>query len=135
MLRLRVPLKVGGHVFSWGSHMTIDGTRIGIEISLKYLGLLLDARWHFREHLTRMVPRLTRTAATLKRLFSNLGRPVASSRDLYVMVVCLMTLYRAPMWTEALTERTIALLRCAQRIDSGRSQYLLRSGVLIGRVS
>lgn len=98
------------------SHLTIGDARIGVESSMKYLGLVLDSRWNFHEHFKRLSPRLVGAAAALKRLLPNLGGPKASARRLYMGVVRSMALYGAPIWEEALTEKTIALLRRSQRV-------------------
>lgn len=98
-----------------GSHIEIGGTRIEVGSSIKYLGLYLDSRWNFREHFKRTGPRLMRAAASLKRLLPNLGGPKAGSRRLYMGVVRSMALYGAPIWVDALTEPSIALLRRSQR--------------------
>lgn len=55
------------------------------------------------------------TAAALKRLFPNLGGPKAAATYIWV-VVRSMSLYGAPVWVDAFTERTIALLRRSQRV-------------------
>lgn len=46
-----------------GSHIGIGGTRIGVELKIKFLGLVLDARWNFREHFTWIVRRLMAAVA------------------------------------------------------------------------
>lgn len=99
-----------------GSTISIGEVSIEVDSKMKYLGLVLDSRWSFREHFTRMVPRLMGAAGALKRLLPNIGGPKASSRRLYLGVVRSMALYGAPIWADTLTERTIALLRRAQRV-------------------
>ncbi|XP_050559942.1 retrovirus-related Pol polyprotein from type-1 retrotransposable element R1 isoform X2 [Spodoptera frugiperda] len=56
-----------------GSQITAGGVTIGVETTMKYLGLVLDSRWNFVEHFRRLAPKLERTGAALKRLLPNLG--------------------------------------------------------------
>lgn len=99
-----------------GSHISIGEVRIEVGSSMKYLGLVLDSRWSFREHFTRLVPRIMGAAAGLRRLLPNLGGPKESTRRLYLGVVRSMALYGAPIWVDALTRPNITLLRRAQRV-------------------
>lgn len=98
-----------------GSHISIGAVNIEVDSKMKYLGLYLDSKWNFREHFTRMVPRLMGAANSLKRLLPNLGGPKAASRRLYLGVVQSMALYGAPVWAP-LDNRNITLLNKAQRV-------------------
>ncbi|XP_046978124.1 uncharacterized protein LOC124543846, partial [Vanessa cardui] len=82
---------------------------------MKYLGLVLDSRWNFEPHFTRLAPRLLGAASALSRLLPNLGGPNSSCRRLYMGVVRSMALYAAPVWADALTARNVAALRRPQR--------------------
>ncbi|KAJ0169132.1 hypothetical protein K1T71_014954 [Dendrolimus kikuchii] len=42
---------------------------------MKYLGLVLDAKWNFGAHFTQLAPRLLGAAAALARLLPNVGGP------------------------------------------------------------
>lgn len=41
-----------------GSHIPIREVQILVAPTMKYLGLILDNQWNFREHYARLVPRL-----------------------------------------------------------------------------
>ncbi|XP_063367024.1 uncharacterized protein LOC134655491 [Cydia amplana] len=98
-----------------GSSIVVGGTRIEVKSDMKYLGLVLDSRWNFREHFARLTPRLMAASAALKRLMPNIGGPDVASRRLYMGVVRSMALYGAPIWAGNLAAQNIALLRKAQR--------------------
>ncbi|XP_011873236.1 PREDICTED: uncharacterized protein LOC105565002 [Vollenhovia emeryi] len=81
------------------------------------MGLHVDGRWKFGEHLNRLTPRLDKAASTLSRLMPNLGGPRGKIRRLYANVINSIALYGAPIWSTALTEnrRAIAVLNKTQR--------------------
>ncbi|XP_011147396.2 uncharacterized protein LOC105187940, partial [Harpegnathos saltator] len=76
--------------------------KVPIEAQMKYLGLVLDSIWYFKEHMNRLVPRLKVLSACLGRLMSNIGGPGQRARRLHVGVLNSVALYRAPIWAEAL---------------------------------
>ncbi|KAA5557027.1 hypothetical protein F3G48_33090, partial [Pseudomonas aeruginosa] len=51
-----------------GSHIVVSGTRIAVESTMKYLGLVLDSRWEFGPHFRRLVPKLMGAAGALSTL-------------------------------------------------------------------
>ncbi|CAK1592748.1 unnamed protein product [Parnassius mnemosyne] len=79
-----------------GSSVMVGGVSIGVESTLKYLGLVLDGRWNFVEHFRRLAPKLERTGAAFRRLLPNLGGPNASCRRLYAGIVRSMAPLRGP---------------------------------------
>lgn len=99
----------------------VSGVRIEVKSDMKYLGLVLDSRWDFREHFRRLAPRLMAAAAALARLLPNLGGPNVGCRRLYLGVVRSMALYGAPVWASALRGATVALLRKPQRVMAIRA--------------
>ena len=98
-----------------GSRVTIGETHVEVRSEMKYLGLVLDSRWSFREHFARLGPRLIAAAAALRRLLPNIGGPGEGNRRLYLGVVRSMALYGCPVWAEILTADSVAHLRRAQR--------------------
>lgn len=92
----------------------VDGTAVETGTALKYLGLLLDSRWRFREHFESLAPRVSRAAAALSRLLPNLGGPSAGVRRLYATVVHSMLLYGAPVWA-AEAQRSESIKRLLHR--------------------
>lgn len=94
----------------------VGGVSIGIQGAMRYLGIVLDSRWNFREHFRRLEPKLIGAAGALGKLLPNLGGPSGSCRRLYTAVVRSMALYGAPIWAEALNARTTPMLRRPQRV-------------------
>lgn len=104
-----------------GAHLSIGGVRIEVGPCMKYLGLVLDSRWKFREHFRSKAPKLVGTAGALGSLLPNLGGPNVSARRLYTGVVRSMALYGAPIWVDALDAHNKAQLRRPQRIMAVRA--------------
>lgn len=98
-----------------GSHIMVGGVRIGVESTMKYLGLVLDSRWDFNAHFKQLVPKLMGTAAALGGLLPNLKGARVGCRKLYLGVVRSMVTYGAPVWADTLSSQNIALLRKPQR--------------------
>lgn len=100
-----------------GTEVYVGGSNIVVGPYMKYLGLVLDGKWSFEEHFSRLSPRLTAVANQCSRLMPNIGGPGGKARKLYATVVHSVALYGAPVWfEEALASRTIrASLRRVQR--------------------
>ncbi|XP_061379977.1 uncharacterized protein LOC116774957 [Danaus plexippus] len=94
------------------SSIIVEGVFIAVESTMKYLGPILDSRWNFRPHFTRLAPRLLVTASALSHLLPNLGGPTPRAGDSTLS----MALYAAPVRAEALTARNVAALRRPQRV-------------------
>ncbi|XP_047535139.1 uncharacterized protein LOC125069640 [Vanessa atalanta] len=103
-----------------GASITVQGTVIKVQAQMKYLGLILDGRWSFRQHFAQLGPKLINAAAALGRLLPNVGGPGSLCRRLYAGVVRSMALYGAPIWIDALTAGNRALLRKPQRVIAVR---------------
>lgn len=98
--------------------MTIEGIKVKIGTSIKYLGLVIDEKWRFREHFVRLEPRMNKVASSLSRLLPNLGGPKTSVRKLYTNVLHSMALYGAPVWAERMSQDSFirTLMHRSQRI-------------------
>ncbi|XP_025161868.1 uncharacterized protein LOC112590205 [Harpegnathos saltator] len=79
------------------SSMLRDGSH-----SMRYLGLILDGTWCFREHFNRLVPRLRVISARLGRLMPNVGGPDGKARRLHAGILNSVALYGAPVWAKTL---------------------------------
>ena len=100
------------------SRITVGGVSIGVESMMKYLELILNSQWNFKEHFRRLAPRLERTGAAFKRPLPNLGGPNASCWRLYTKAVrSMMALYGAPVWVSVMTEELV------RRLDFGRRSW------------
>ncbi|CAB3247680.1 unnamed protein product [Arctia plantaginis] len=107
-----------------GSSLIVGGTRIGIEPSSRYQGLVLDGRWDFGHHFRGLVPKLVGAARALARLLPNMKGADDSCRRLYSGVVRSMALYEAPVWAarrrSSAKASNVALLRRPQRVLASR---------------
>ena len=96
-----------------GLTLSTVGFRIGLETTLRYLGVTFDSGITFEQHLALLGPKIRAASASLGRLMPNLRGPGARVRRLYATVVHSVALYGAPVWAESvaasrpLRERTI----------------------------
>ena len=75
--------------------------------SIKYLGVQLDRRLSFDEHLQIATAKAIQGEAALTRLMPNIGGPREGKRRLVASVVNSKLLYAAPIWTSALNNHAI----------------------------
>ena len=74
---------------------------------IKYLGVQLDRRPSFGEHLQIATVKAIQCGATLTRLIPNIGGPREAKRRLVTSVVNSKLLYAAPVCTSALNKHAI----------------------------
>ena len=67
--------------------------------SIKYLGVQLDLRLSFGEHLQIATAKAIQCRANLTRLMPNIGRPKEAKRRLVASVVFSKLLCAAPVWS------------------------------------
>jgi len=115
----------------------VQGVIISPATSIKYLGVWLDHRRSFQEHIRQTAIKAARTTAGLTRLMANVGGPSASKRKLISSVVTSIILYGAPIWSRALeiskareqlesVQRTLALRVCsAYRTVSKEAAFVI----------
>lgn len=84
--------------------ITVEGAKIKVGPGIKYLGLLIDSKWRFRQHFAQLTPRLEKAASALSRLLPNIGGPKAIVRKMYMNVLHSMLLYGAPIWADTVKE-------------------------------
>ena len=75
--------------------------------SIKYLGVQLDRRLSFGEHLEIATAKAIQCGAALTRLMPNIGGLRKAKRRLMASVVNLKLLYAAPIWNSALNNHAI----------------------------
>lgn len=71
---------------------------------MRYLGVRLDTRLSFVEHVSAVVAGSKKAAAALARLMPNVGGPSQSKRSLLKSVVHSRLLYGAVIWSERVLE-------------------------------
>ena len=109
--------------------------------AVKYLGLWLDNKLSFYEHIRQTSEKASKVAATLSWLMANVGGPKPSRRRLLMSVVHSILLYGAEVWAEALdvefhrkkpgaVQRRCALrIACSYRMVS-KETVLVIAGVM-----
>lgn len=73
--------------------------------TVKYLGVWLDHRRSFQDHVQMAADKATKVARSLTRLMANIGGPSQEKRKLLATVAASVALYAAPVWARALQRR------------------------------
>lgn len=76
--------------------------------SIKYLGIMVDDRWKFGDHIRYVDQKASKVIRALNRLMPNLRGPYEKRRRLYASVVMSVILYGAPIWGDALAPSRMA---------------------------
>lgn len=81
--------------------ISVGGCDIPSQPSLRYLGVQLDARLRFDEHLQSVSSKAGTICNALARIMPNIGGPSHDRRKLLSSVVTSVMMYAAPIWWEA----------------------------------
>lgn len=83
----------------------VRGVEIRPSRSLKHLGVWLDTKLTFEEHIEKTVEKAEKTMTALTGLMPNVGGPRASKRRVLASVVHSQLLYAAPVWHKAIKKK------------------------------
>lgn len=84
--------------------LDVGGTPVVVKPSMKYLGVILDARLSFRKHVDYVSQKVGGIARSLGRLMPNMRGPREHCRRLYANVVLSVVLYAAPVWSQRVSD-------------------------------
>lgn len=104
--------------------VSVKGTQVTSQESLKYLGVMIDRRLSFKDHASHASKKAAVTASSLARLMPNVGGPRHPARKLLVSVAKASLLYAAPVWSNA-TGR-VSYLKGARSVLRSMSLRLIR---------
>lgn len=76
----------------------IEGKRLELSKAIKYLGVWLDTKMTFAEHVNQATIKAEKTIKALSSLMPNIGGPRASKRKILSCVAHSQILYGAPVW-------------------------------------
>jgi len=71
---------------------------------MKYLGIILNSKLDFREHLRYAHEKAEKIKRALCKLMPNLRGPHESKRRLYAYVIQSVVMYGAPIWYEGFSK-------------------------------
>lgn len=97
-------------------YITMDREKIKIGKMMKYLGIILDGKLDFREHLRYTHEKAEKVKRTLCKLMPNLRGPHESKRRLYAYVIQSVVMYGAPIWYEGFT-KNLSVQRPLQKVQ------------------
>lgn len=91
----------------------IGNQRISFKQSIKYLGILLDSRLSFKEHIRGIENKAAGVTRALSRLMPNIRGPGERKRRLFANVIASIILYGAPLWADSISSSrdSISILR------------------------
>lgn len=104
------PMKTEAVIFSRKTaiikaYINVCRHRIIIKNEMKYLGVILDSRLSFKEHLKMTIKRAGDMLRMLFSIMKNTSGPSSIKRKLYASVVNSVILYAAPVWANKIGTR------------------------------
>ncbi|GAB1869618.1 Reverse transcriptase [Camponotus japonicus] len=108
----------------------VGRTDIPVGHCMRYLGVMIDGTWNFREHIKYTENKATKVVKALARVMPNLRGPGEKKRQLYATVVRSVVMYASPIWGEkfaASSDRITRPLRKLQRTIAIRTAAAYRT--------
>ncbi|KAE9542273.1 hypothetical protein AGLY_003400 [Aphis glycines] len=98
-------------------NLSLQGCQVPVKKVIRYLGVRLDTRLSFVDHIGSAAAGAKKAAAALGRLMPNVGGPSQAKRSLLMSVVHSRLLYGAAVWSESAlkTQKNKNMLLQAQR--------------------
>lgn len=84
----------------------IGGTTLTSTRTLRYLGVTIDDKLSFRQHLERACTKASRTVTSLSRIMTNTVGPRTKERRVLLEVAHSVLLYGAEIWADILKQKT-----------------------------
>ncbi|XP_053968389.1 uncharacterized protein LOC128869813 [Anastrepha ludens] len=81
--------------------LSVGGPEILSKEAIKSLGVMIDTRLSFKQHLTAVNNKAAAVMGALTKILPNIGGPQGERRKLLSTVVDSIILYAAPVWAEA----------------------------------
>lgn len=86
--------------------LNIAGHDIVSKPCIKYLGVIIDARLSFKDHINAVCDKASNVSGALMRLMPNIGGPRQIRRRLLATVTQSVLLYSAPTWASSLDKKS-----------------------------
>lgn len=118
-------IKFTRHLHAEFDGLMLLGAQVPYKETVRYLGVVLDRRLSFGQHIECAAQKACRVASEVGRLMPNIGGPKSGRRRLYLGVTQSILLYAAPVWEGALSvekhRRKMASVQraCALRVVCG----------------
>jgi len=96
----------------------IGNTNIPVGRSMRYLGVIIDGAWNYRDHLKYIETKATKVVRSLSRIMPNLRGPGERKRQLFATVVKSVVMYASPAWGETYASAPGKITRPLRKIQS-----------------
>lgn len=82
--------------------MRIGNEVVEPKLAMKYLGVYLDQKWSFKDHIDYIEDKASKMIRSLSKLMPNLRGPGGKKRRLYANTINSVNMYGAPIWSKAI---------------------------------
>lgn len=113
-----------------GVYFRLRNTEIKPTNSVKYLGITIDQKMTFGEHIAGALEKAEKKVASLTRLMPNIGGPRSAKRQVLCSVISSTVLYGAPIWYKALEKK-----KYRTQLEMQQRRHLLRQASAFRTVS
>lgn len=82
--------------------LSIDGNRITIKNSLKYLSIVFDRHLNFKDHILHTCKKTSNSITAVSKIMPHLNGPREAKRRILISTCKSILPYAAPVWADAL---------------------------------